>query len=96
MIVRAGGLTLHAPDVMPDGAAEHVAALGALLVQTATASPDTDVSEAVRHIAALEGVAFGRRHAGRLRRCGSAARKSACRQLLGGWGQFVDARMSPC
>lgn len=89
MIVRAGGVTLRAPDVMPPEAAPAVASLGMLSaladVAVSTGHPHTDFSSAWASIATLEVIAFGRRHAGRLRRCGPAARKSASRQLLDGW-----------
>lgn len=89
MIVRAGGLTLRAPDTMPKEAREHVTALQALTADALIARDDADASAAAPHIAALEVVAFGRRQAGRLRRCGQTARLSASRQLVIGWGQAV-------
>lgn len=89
MIVRAGGLTLTAPDTVPDVAREHVQALQALTVEALAVAGDTDMSHAWSHIAAVEVAAFGRRHTGRLRRCGAAARLKASRQLLLGWGQAV-------
>lgn len=89
MIVRAGGLTLQAPDEMPELAREAVQALQALTVEALTVSPDTDMSDAWPHIAAVEVAAFGRRRTARLRRCGEPARLAASRQLLVGWGQAI-------
>ncbi|RZU30478.1 hypothetical protein [Blastococcus saxobsidens] len=89
MIVRAGGLTLRAPDTMPAAARSHVEALRALAAESLVVSGDTDMAAAAPHIAAVEIAAFGRRHASRLRRCGAQARLSASGQLLKGWGQAV-------
>jgi hypothetical protein len=86
VIIRAGGLTLRAPDRMPEEARGDVESLTALIGESAVVCGGTDMSAAWSYMAAVEVAAFGRRHADRLRRCGPAARHTACRQLLTGWG----------
>lgn len=86
MIVRAGGLTLTAPDTVPD------AARGPLDHIHQQARNGLGVTDEQLH--ALEVAAFGTRHAGRLRRSGPGARASALGQLVRGWGED-RLRLSP-
>ncbi|MDP5184791.1 hypothetical protein QOZ88_19330 [Blastococcus sp. BMG 814] len=101
MMVRAGGLTLRAPDTMPEAARQHVQELQAFTVladvAVATGHASADFSAAWPHIAAVEVITFGRRRAERLRRCGKAARLAAHHQLVQGWGQGVHTTGAlPC
>lgn len=95
IIVRAGGLTLTAPDVMPEAARGPVTALQLAVLTSDTGHPEAEVGDAAwPHIATVEVVAFGRRHAGRLRRCGKAARLAAHHQLVAGWRKGLFARQA--
>lgn len=77
VIVRAGGLTLHAPDEVP---ADARGPLEAAHEQARFGQPlPAEVQ------IAIEDAAYGREAASRLRRQGIDARFMALRQLLAGW-----------
>jgi hypothetical protein len=87
VIIHAGGLTLEAPDTVPDAARQPLDALHQQ-ARFGLALPNEVHT-------ALERAAFGEEAAARLRRAGHLARLQALQQLLACWGELEGGRPSP-